>query len=334
MATTRPTPPPFPLARPRRLRRTDPLRAAVRETSLRPEDLVAPLFVKEGIDEPQPVASMPGVSQHTLDSLAAEAKTLVDAGVRTLLLFGVPARKDADGSEAWNPDGILQRGLSTLRDAHGDGVVLAADTCLDEYTDHGHCGPLDAAGHVRNDAAVAGYARAAVSQADAGADVVAPSGMMDGQVAAIRQALDDAGHAEDTGVMAYCTKYASAFYGPFRDAAESAPSFGDRNTYQLDPANGDEGVREALADVAEGADILLVKPAATYLDMVWRVKEATRMPLAAYHVSGEYAMLHAAARNGWLDGDRAMAETLVGMRRAGADLVITYAAGWMARRLQ
>lgn len=333
MRTPAATPPPFPVGRPRRLRRTESLRAAVRETTLRPEHLVAPLFVKEGTTAPQPVPSMPGVFQHTVASLLAEVAVLVDAGVRSFLLFGVPERKDAQGSEAWNPDGVLQQGLRALRDAHGDGIVLMADTCLDEYTDHGHCGPLDGNGHVINDAAVAGYVRAAITQADAGADFVAPSGMMDGQVAAIRAGLDDAGHAEGTGVVAYCTKYASVFYGPFRDAAESAPSFGDRRGYQLDPANGDEGVREALIDVAEGADVLLVKPAATYLDMVWRVKEATRLPVAAYHVSGEYAMLHAAAGNGWLDGDRAMAETLTSIRRAGADLVITYAAGWMARRL-
>ncbi|MBA3621949.1 MAG: porphobilinogen synthase, partial [Euzebyales bacterium] len=211
---------------------------------------------------------------------------------------------------------------------------LMADTCLDEYTDHGHCGPLRADGSVDNDAAVAAYARAAVAQAEAGADLVAPSGMMDGQVAAIRAALDSAGHAERVGIMAYCTKYASAFYGPFRDAAECAPRFGDRAGYQLDPGNADEGVREALADAAEGADLLLVKPAMVYLDMVWRVKEATGLPLAAYQVSGEYAMLHAAAQQGWLDGDRAMAEALLGIRRAGADLVITYAAAWLARRLQ
>ncbi|CAN5133143.1 porphobilinogen synthase [soil metagenome] len=323
----------FPTARPRRLRRTGALRAAVRETHLEPSDLVAPLFVKEGIDEPQPVASMPGVVQHTRDSLRAEAKELRAAGVRTLLLFGIPARKDAEGSQAWAPDGVVQRALRSLRDDHGDDLVLCADTCLDEYTDHGHCGPLLPDGAIDNDRANAAYARAAVSQADAGAHVVAPSGMMDGQVAAIRSALDAAGHAEDTAVMAYCTKYASAFYGPFRDAAECAPRSGDRSAYQMDPANAAEGVREALGDMAEGADVLLVKPAVSYLDVVWRVKEATGMPLAAYHVSGEYAMVHAAAANGWLDHDRVMAETLVGIRRAGADLVITYAAGWMARHL-
>ena len=323
----------FPAGRPRRLRRTGAIRDLVRETTLRPDQLVAPLFVKEGIDEPQPVPSMPGVSQHTRKSLAAEVDDLVAAGVSSFLLFGVPARKDAEGSEAWNPDGILQQGLRTLRDAHGEDVVLIADTCLDEYTDHGHCGPPDEHGNLPNDRAVASYARAAVAQAEAGADFVAPSGMMDGQVAAIRGALDEAGHAESVSVMAYCTKYASALYGPFRDAGESAPSFGDRNAYQLDPANGDEGVREALADVSEGADVLLVKPAGAYLDLVWRVKEATRLPLAAYHVSGEYAMVHAGAQAGWIDGDRVMAEALAGIRRAGADLVITYAAGWMARRL-
>jgi porphobilinogen synthase len=326
-------PAPFPVARPRRLRRTPALRAAVRESTLTPSQLVAPLFVKEGIAEAQPVASMPGVVQHTLDSLRAEAKELRAAGVTSLLLFGVPARKDAEGSEAWNPDGQLQRALRALRDDHGDDLVLMADTCLDEYTDHGHCGPLRPDGSVDNDRANAAYARAAVSQVEAGADVVAPSGMMDGQVAAIRAALDDAGHGETAAIMAYCTKYASAFYGPFREAAECAPQFGDRAGYQMDPGNAEEGVREALADVAEGADVLLVKPAVPYLDVVARVKAATRMPLAAYHVSGEYAMVHAAAERGWIDGDRVMAETLLGIRRAGADLVITYAAGWMARRV-
>jgi porphobilinogen synthase len=327
-------PPSFPTARPRRLRRNAAVRAAVRETTLVPSQLVAPLFVKEGIAEPQPVASMPGVAQHTRESLQLEVKQLRASGVTNFLLFGVPARKDAQGSEAWNPHGVLQTALRALRNDHGDDVVLYADTCLDEYTDHGHCGPLRTDGTVDNDAALAAYARAAVSQTEAGADFVAPSGMMDGQVAAIRTALDAAGHAEDTAIMAYCTKYASAFYGPFRDAAECAPKFGDRSAYQMDPANVEEGVREALADVAEGADVLLVKPAVAYLDVVARVKAETGMPLAAYHVSGEYAMVHAAAQRGWIDGDRVMAETLIGIRRAGADLVITYAAGWFARHLQ
>lgn len=326
-------PAPFPHARPRRLRRTAAIRSLVRETTLTPAHLVAPLFVKEGIAEPQPVASMPGVAQHTVASVRDEVKHLRAAGVEAVLLFGVPAAKDPDGSQAWNDDGVLQQALRALRDDHGDGVVLITDTCLDEYTSHGHCGPVRGDGTVDNDAANEAYARAAVSQAAAGADLVAPSGMMDGQVAVIRAALDDAGYAESAGIMAYCTKYSSALYGPFRDAAECAPEFGDRNAYQLDPANAEEGVREALADAAEGADILLVKPAVAYLDLVHRVKQATGLPLAGYHVSGEYAMIHAAAERGWLDGDRAMSEVLTSIRRAGADLVITYAAGWMARRL-
>ena len=325
--------PDFPASRPRRLRATAALRRLVRETTLTPADLIAPLFVKEGIADPQPVASMPGVVQHTTESLLAEAKELRAAGVSAVLLFGVPGRKDAQGSEAFNADGILPASVRALRDAHGDDLVILTDTCLDEYTDHGHCGPLLDDGSVDNDAALESYARAAVVQADAGADLVAPSGMMDGQVAVIRSALDQAGHAQRVGIMAYCTKYASAFYGPFRDAAECAPQFGDRSGYQMDPGNADEGVREALADVAEGADVLLVKPAVPYLDVVRRVKDATGMPLAAYHVSGEYAMVHAAAERGWIDGDRVMAETLLSIRRAGADTVITYAAGWMARRL-
>ena len=326
-------PPPFPVSRPRRLRRTAALRQFSRETTLTPSQLVAPLFVKQGIRDALPVASMPGVVQHTVETLLAEVKELRAAGVASVLLFGVPATKDAHGSEAWNADGILQQSVRALRDAHGEDLVILTDTCLDEYTDHGHCGPLRDDGTVDNDAALEAYARAAVTQADAGADLVAPSGMMDGQVAAIRAALDDAGHAEQVGIMAYCTKYASAFYGPFRDAAECAPQFGDRTAYQMDPGNVDEGVREALADVGEGADVLLVKPAVPYLDVVRAVKDATRMTLAAYHVSGEYAMVHAAAERGWIDGDKVMAETLLSIRRAGADQVITYAAGWMARRL-
>ena len=324
---------PFPAARPRRLRRTPAVRDLVRETTMLPSQLVAPLFVKEGIDEPQPVESMPGVVQHTLASLRKEVRSLRNVGVGAVLLFGIPAQKDGQGSQAWNDDGVVQQALRTLRDDHGDDLVVMADTCLDEFTDHGHCGPLRAGGTVDNDAAISAYARAAVSQAGAGADFVSPSGMMDGQVAAIRAALDSAGHGPDVGIMAYCTKYASALYGPFRDAAECAPSFGDRSSYQLDPGNADEGLREALTDVAEGADILLVKPAVAYLDVVHRVKQATRLPLAAYHVSGEYAMVHAAADRGWIDGDRVMAEVLLSIRRAGADLVITYAAEWMAQRL-
>ena len=323
----------FPASRPRRLRATPARRRLIRETSLTPGDFIAPLFVKEGIDEAQPVASMPGVMQHTVETLLAETKELRASGISAVLLFGVPEHKDAEGSQAWAVDGILPAAVRALRDAHGDDLVVITDTCLDEYTDHGHCGPLRPDGSVDNDRAVAAYARAAVVQADAGADLVAPSGMMDGQVAAIRAALDDGGHAERVGIMAYCTKYASAFYGPFRDAAECAPQFGDRAGYQMDPGNADEGVREALADVAQGADVLLVKPAVAYLDVVRAVKDATRLPVAAYHVSGEYAMVHAAADRGWIDGDRAMAETLVSIRRAGADQIISYAAGWMARHL-
>lgn len=323
----------YPVERPRRLRRTEALRALARETDVLPRHLVAPLFVKEGITSPESIPSMPGHDQHTLESLVKEAREIASRGVRAFLLFGIPERKDATGSQAYDPDGISQRGLRALRSELSDDAVLVADLCLCEYTDHGHCGVLEG-GDVRNDATLELYGRTAVAQAEAGADLVAPSGMMDGQVRVIRAGLDEAGHAEDVGIMSYSTKYASAFYGPFRDAAECAPAFGDRSTYQLDPANAEEGVREARADVAEGADILLVKPALPYLDVVHRVKQATGMPLAAYHVSGEYAMVHAAAEAGWVDGDRTMAEALLSIRRAGADLIITYAAGSTARWLQ
>ncbi len=322
-----------PTRRPRRMRRTEALRRLVRETTLTPADLITPLFVKQGIADAQPVASMPGVMQHTVDSLLAEVKELRAVGVSAVMLFGVPSHKDAEGTEAWNDRGILPSAVRALREAHGHDLVVITDTCLDEYTDHGHCGPLLPDGSVDNDAAVAAYQRAAVMQAEAGVDMVAPSGMMDGQVGAIRAALDAAGHAERVGIMSYCTKFASAFYGPFRDAAECAPQFGDRSGYQMDPANADEGVRGALQDVAAGADVLLVKPAVPYLDVVRQVKDATAMPVAAYHVSGEYAMVHAAAERGWIDGDKVMTETLISIRRAGADLILTYAAGWMARRL-
>ena len=327
-------PAPFPTARPRRLRRTAALRDVVAETRLHPDQLVLPLFVKEGLAAPEPVGSMPGVAQHTRESLRAEVAAARREGVRSVILFGIPAHKDHHGSEAWNPEGIVQRALRDLRDDHGDDLVLIADTCVDEYTDHGHCGPLRPDGSVDNDAANAAYARAAVAQADAGADVVAPSGMMDGMVAAIRAGLDEAGHAEGAAIMSYCTKFASAFYGPFREAAESAPASGDRSGYQLDPRNGDAGVREALTDVAEGADVLLVKPGLPYLDVVHRVKEATRMPLAAYQVSGEHAMLHAAAERGWLDAEATIAESLRALRRAGADLLLTYSARLAARAIR
>jgi porphobilinogen synthase len=321
-------PPPFPASRPRRARRTGVLRDLARETAVSRRDLIAPLFVKEGIGEPVPIASMPGHYQHTLDSLRKEAAELATLGVPALLLFGVPASKDAEGSQAWAPEGIVQRALSVLSDDLGDRVALVADLCLCEYTDHGHCGVLTG-GHggalpgVDNDATLERYARTAVAQAEAGADVIAPSGMMDGQVGAIRQALDGAGFA-DLAILAYAAKYASGLYGPFREAAEGAPRFGDRSSYQMDPGNGDEALREVALDVAEGADMVMVKPAGAYLDVLWRVKQAFGLPTAAYQVSGEFAMVKAAAANGWVDGERVMLELLTGIRRAGADLVVTY----------
>jgi porphobilinogen synthase len=316
-------PPPFPLSRPRRLRRTRVLRELARETHLSRRDLVAPLFVKEGIDEPVPISSMPGHHQHTLESLRKEAAELAALGVPALLLFGIPTHKDAEGSQAWAPEGIVQRALRALAADLGDEVALVGDLCLCEYTDHGHCGVLQDGGSVANDATLQRYARIAVAQAEAGAAVIAPSGMMDGQVGAIRSALDDAGFA-DTAILAYAAKYASGLYGPFREAAEGAPRFGDRTGYQMDPANADEALREVALDVAEGADMVMVKPAGAYLDVLWRVKQAFGLPTAAYHVSGEYAMVKAAAERGWVDGERVMLELLTGIRRAGADLVVTY----------
>ena len=308
-------PAPFPVSRPRRLRRTGVLRELARETTLSRRDLVAPLFVKQGLAEPAPVASMPGHWQHTLESLRKEAAEL--AGL------GVPAAKDAEGSQAWAPEGIVQQALRALSADLGGEVALIADLCLCEYTDHGHCGVLDPDRTVANDATLERYGRVAVAHAEAGAAVVAPSGMMDGQVGAIRAALDQAGFA-DTAILAYAAKYASGLYGPFREAAEGAPRFGDRSGYQMDPANGDEALREVALDVAEGADIVMVKPALAYLDVLWRVKQSFGLPTAAYHVSGEYAMVKAAAERGWLDGERVMLEVLTGIRRAGADLVVTY----------
>ncbi len=327
------TPPPYPVSRPRRLRRTPALRRLAAETRLHPADLVLPLFVKEGIADPAPVASMPGVVQHTRDSLRKAAVEAVEAGVGGLILFGIPAVKDAHGSGADDPDGIVQLALRDLVAELGDETVLMTDCCLDEYTDHGHCGLLREDGSVDNDATLSRYAAAAVAQARAGSAVVAPSGMMDGQVAAIRDALDADGHG-DVAVLAYSAKYASAFYGPFRDAAECAPQFGDRAAYQQDPANSDEAVREVLLDLAEGADMVMVKPAMAYLDIVRRVRDTVDVPVAAYQVSGEYAMVEAAAANGWLDRDRTILETLTSIRRAGADLVLTYWATEVARRLR
>jgi porphobilinogen synthase len=321
----------FPTDRPRRLRRTAAMRAFARETDVLPRQLIAPLFVKEGISAPEPIASMPGQSQHTLESLAKEAREIFSRGVRSFLLFGVPAAKDATGSQAYAADGISQRGIAALRDEFGDDAVVIGDLCLCEYTDHGHCGVLRDS-TVVNDDTLELYGRTAVAQADAGADLVAPSGMMDGQVAAIRDALDDGGHT-DTAIMAYAAKYASALYGPFRDAAECAPSEGDRSAYQMDPANVREALREVSLDLAEGADIVMVKPAMAYLDVIRVVAEASEVPVAAYHVSGEYSMVKAAAQAGWLDGDRVAIEHLTAIRRAGADLVITYFAKDVAEQL-
>ena len=288
--------------------------------------------MKEGIDAPEPVVSMPGVLQHTQESLRKEVRALADLGIPAVVLFGVPAVKDATGSGADTPDGVVQMGLRSLREEVGDDLVLIADNCLDEYTDHGHCGVLTAADEVDNDATLERYAQIAVSQADAGADIVAPSGMMDGQVGAIRAALDSSNHA-DTAILAYSAKYASALYGPFRDAAECAPGFGDRRSYQMDPANLREALDETALDVAEGADMVMVKPALAYLDVIAAVRQAFDLPVAAYHVSGEYSMVKAAAQRGWLDGDAVAREHLLAIKRAGADFVLTYLAREVAERL-
>ena len=323
----------FPVARQRRLRRTSALRRMVAETRLHPADLMLPLFVKEGITEAQPVASMPGVVQHTRETLRKAAHEAVEAGVGGLVLFGVPVVKDGRGSAADDPAGIVQKALRDLSGDLGDATVIMADLCLDEYTDHGHCGILTPAGEVDNDATLRRYAAIAVAQAAAGADVVAPSGMMDGQVAAIRTALDQAGYG-NVAIMAYTAKYASAFYGPFRDAAECAPQFGDRAAYQQDPPNAEEALREVRLDLDEGADVIMVKPAMPYLDIVRRARDMVDVPVAAYQVSGEYAMIEAAAANGWIDRERVITESLIGIRRAGADIILTYWATEVARRLR
>jgi porphobilinogen synthase len=323
----------FPVARPRRLRRTAPLRRLVSDVSVDPGDLILPLFVKEGIAEPQPVSSMPGVVQHTRDSLRKAAAEAVDAGVGGLILFGIPAVKDARGSAADDPDGIVQLALTDLVAEVGAETVLLADLCLDEYTDHGHCGLLTAAGEVDNDATLERYAAIAVAQANAGAQIVAPSGMMDGQVAAIRAALDAADHSE-VAICAYSVKYASAFYGPFREAAECAPQFGDRASYQQDPASRRDAIREVSLDLAEGADIVMVKPALSYLDIISQVAATAPVPVAAYQVSGEYAMIEAAAERGWIDRERIIDETLTAIKRAGASIILTYWATEVARRLR
>jgi len=324
----------FPQRRLRRLRRTPALRRLVAETRLSVDDLVAPLFVREGIDEPVPVASIPGVVQHTLESLEAEVAALADLGVPGVILFGVPAEKDERGSAAWDPEGIVQVALRRLRDAVGDRVVLMADLCLDEYTSHGHCGLLDDRGEVLNDETLELYGEVALAQAEAGADIVAPSGMMDGAVMAIRDALDDDGH-ERVAVMAYAAKYASALYGPFRDAVDVEISGGgDRRGYQQDWANAREALEEIRLDLGEGADIVMVKPALAYLDVIARARPEVDVPLAAYHVSGEYAMVKAAAEKGWVDGLAVALEHLTAIRRAGADVVLTYFAREVAEVLQ
>ncbi len=324
----------FPQRRLRRLRRTGALRRLVAQTTLSVDDFVAPLFVREGIEAPVDIASLPGVQQHTLASLDAEVDRLVALGIPAIMLFGVPATKDDEGSQAWAADGIVQVALRRLRARLGDQIVLMADLCVDEYTSHGHCGIVDAAGEVDNDATVANYRRIAVAQATAGAHVVAPSGMMDGQVGAIRSALDEAGF-EDVSILAYAAKYASAMYGPFRDAVDvTIADGGDRKGYQQDPRNGREALEEVRLDIAEGADMVMVKPAHTYLDLIAAVRADVDVPVAAYHVSGEYAMLKAAAANGWIDGDAAAIEVLTAIKRAGADIILTYLAAEVAEMLR
>ena len=326
----------FPAHRPRRLRRTETLRALVRETHLRPSDFMLPLFAVAGKGVRKPIASMPGVAQLSVDNLVEEARGAWNAGVRSAILFGIPERKDAEGTSAWDPKGPVCTAFKALKDALPD-MVAVADVCMCEYTDHGHCGPLerDARGHVAvaNDRTLPLLARAAVAYAEAGADIVAPSDMMDGRVAAIRKGLDERGFT-DIPIMSYAVKYASGFYSPFREAAQSAPKEGDRRGYQMDPANLREARREALLDVEEGADIVMVKPALAYLDVIAEVKRATNLPVAAYNVSGEYSMLKAAAQAGWIDEKRVCMEILTGIKRAGADIILTYSAADAARWLQ
>jgi porphobilinogen synthase len=321
----------FPTDRPRRLRTTPALRRLVAETDVRPRHLVLPVFVAEGLDAPKPISSMPGVVQHTRETLRKAAAEAAAAGLGGIMLFGVPTHHDATGSGALDPEGILNVGLREVRAEVGDALPVMADTCLDEFTDHGHCGVLAADGTVDNDATLEVYADMAVAQADAGAHVVAPSGMMDGQVGRIREALDAAGHV-DTAILAYSAKYASAFYGPFREAVDSQLT-GDRRTYQQDPSNAREALRETALDLAEGADMVMVKPAMAYLDVLRSVAEISEVPVAAYQVSGEYAMISAAAERGWIDRERTILETVTGIRRAGADIVLTYWATELAGRL-
>jgi len=322
---------PFPHDRPRRLRANAAMRRLVAETRLHPADLVLPLFVKEGASGPSPIASMPGVVQHSPAGLVAAVREAADLGLGGVMLFGIPAVRDARGTGATDPDGVLNRAIREVRAEVGDGIVVMADLCLDEFTDHGHCGVLDAAGEVDNDATLQRYQEMAVAQAAAGAHVLGLSGMMDGQVGAVRDALDAAGYA-GTAILAYAAKYASAFYGPFRDAVESTLT-GDRRTYQMDPANRREGLRETELDLAEGADIVMVKPAMSYLDVLADVAATSPVPVAAYQVSGEFAMIEAAAANGWIDRRAAITESVLSIKRAGADIVLTYAAVELAQWL-
>ncbi|MGF1477870.1 MAG: porphobilinogen synthase [Cyanophyceae cyanobacterium] len=315
----------FPINRPRRLRQHPQLRRMVRETTLTASDLVYPLFAVPGMAVAQEVKSMPGVYQLSVDKIVDEAKEVYELGIPAIILFGIPETKDTDATGAWHDHGIVQQAATAVKEAVPDLIVIA-DTCLCEYTSHGHCGYLetgDLTGRVLNDPTLALLQKTAVSQAKAGADIIAPSGMMDGFVQAIRQGLDEAGF-HNTPILSYAAKYASAYYGPFRDAAESAPQFGDRRTYQMDPANGQEALKEVQLDIAEGADMLMVKPALSYMDIIWRIKEVTELPVAAYNVSGEYSMIKAAALNGWIDEQKVALETLTSFKRAGADLILTY----------
>ena len=323
----------FPQRRLRRLRRTPALRRMVAETRLAVDDLLAPLFVREGITDPQPIPSLPGVLQHTRESLRKEVAELANLGIPGVILFGVPAEKDAEGSGAWDPNGIVQVALRDLRADVGDDLVLLADLCLDEYTDHGHCGVLTSSGDVDNDATIELYGRVAVAQGEAGADIVAPSGMMDGQVLAIREALDEDGF-DDVAILAYAAKYASALYGPFRDAVDvTIAGGGDRKGYQQDLRNAREALEEIRFDINEGADMVMVKPALAYLDVIARARAELDVPLAAYHVSGEYAMVMAAAEKGWIDGPAVALEHTTAIKRAGADLILTYFARSLAETI-
>jgi porphobilinogen synthase len=322
----------FPQTRLRRLRATRALRGLVRETNLAPSDFVYPMFVAHGIDRREPIEAMPGVDRLSIAHAVAEAGEASELGIPAVLLFGLPAAKDEEGSGAWDDEGIVQLATRAIKEAHPDLLVIA-DLCLCEYTSHGHCGVVRGDGAIDNDATLELLARTATSQARAGADIIAPSDMMDGRVGAIRAALDDEGHT-DTPILAYSAKFASAFYGPFREAADSAPAFGDRRSYQMDPANGDEALREIALDLQEGADMVMVKPGMPYLDVVRRVKDAFRVPTFVYQVSGEYSMLRAAIERGWLDGDRAITESLLCFKRAGADGILTYFAIEAARRLK